>query len=164
MVKSLTNLEILKLWFKATLVAFALAMVVQGITSFMRNGNEHLPSTKECHELTQLHKTGTKFKSFEDFYPFYLCEHSLGTTKLFHFIATTNALFIDGILLTRKWQTKLFMFTFVQAYGLAWFSHFLIERNRPATWTYPTYSFFGDFRMFYDVISLKFPPFFENKV
>ena len=59
----------------------------------------------------------------------------------------------------RKWQTKLFLFGFVQAYGLAWFSHFFIEHNRPATWTYPTYSFFADFRMFYDIVTLKFPPF-----
>ena len=37
-------------------------------------------------------------------------------------------------------------------YGFAWVGHFFFEKNKPATFTYPLYSFIGDWAMFKDII------------
>ena len=105
MAKSLTTFEILKFWFKSTITAILLAAGVQILTSFMRNGKGNLPSEEECAKLSEQHATST-FNSFNEFYPFYLCEHGVGITKFFHFIASANALSIFAILLTRKFNRQ----------------------------------------------------------
>ena len=93
-----------------------------------------------------------EFKSFKDFYPFYLNEHSNLTSRKLHFLGTCGVL---SILL-------LFFFTGnpqvlwglpVIGYGFAWIGHFIFEKNRPATFKHPFYSLMGDFRMFWDILA-----------
>ena len=41
------------------------------------------------------------------------------------------------------------------AYFWAWVGHFFVEHNRPATFIYPSYSLLGDFRMFFELLTLQ---------
>ena len=90
--------------------------------------------------------TDYRYKSFGEFWPFYLSEHSRPATRWLHFIGTTAgvALLIYLIATGRWW---LFFFALVPGYGCAWLAHFLIEKNKPATFKYPLWSFMGDYKM-----------------
>ena len=94
------------------------------------------------------------FAKFADFYPFYLSEHSNRSNRRLHFIGTS--LGIAAILhslstLDFRWLLG----GLVAGYGCAWVGHFFIERNRPATFTYPLYSFMGDWVMWKDILTGK---------
>ncbi len=42
-------------------------------------------------------------------------------------------------------------------YGFAWVGHFFFEKNRPATFQHPLYSFMGDWVMFADILRGRVP-------
>ena len=92
-----------------------------------------------------------KYTSFKEFYPYYLGEHSHPKTKLLHFIGTALSLVFltAAIKYSMYW---LILAGFVQGYLWAWISHFFIEKNRPATFTYPRWSFMGDWLMSYEIL------------
>ena len=85
------------------------------------------------------------FKSFEEFWPYYLGEHLHPVNRVLHFIGTTLVYGIVALALVRSPQW-LALAPFV-GYGFAWAGHFFIEKNRPATFTHPIWSLRGDFRM-----------------
>ena len=95
-----------------------------------------------------------KFSSFSEFYPYYLEEHKNKTTKLFHFIGSLFFLFFL-ISFCIDFEIKKIAYAFLSAYGMAWFSHFFVEKNKPATFYYPIYSFMGDCLMFVEIIAGK---------
>ena len=87
-----------------------------------------------------------RFESFEEFWPFYVKQHSKKATRQLHFIGTTAALgcVAWGLVLRKKW---LLAMAPVAGYGFAWFSHFFVEKNKPATFEYPLWSLYADFVM-----------------
>ncbi len=86
--------------------------------------------------------------TYREFWPFYLEEHSKPATRLIHFIGTALVFAVLAAAIgTRAWWLLLLMP--VAGYGFAWYSHFFVEHNRPATFTYPFWSLFSDFRMFF---------------
>ncbi len=87
-----------------------------------------------------------EFHSFAEFWPHYVAEHSKPATRLLHAVGTTAAtLCLVGLITIGKWW--LFPLAFVPGYGAAWFGHFFIEKNRPATFQHPLWSFIGDYKM-----------------
>ena len=93
-----------------------------------------------------------KFNSFKEFYPFYLSEHKKTETKLFHMIGTIIVILLFGCsIIAQNWLY--IYFTPLAGYSFAWFSHFHYEKNKPATFKYPIYSFIGDWVMFKEIIT-----------
>jgi hypothetical protein len=93
-------------------------------------------------------------KSFEEFWPYYVSEHSKQGTRALHLIGTLVGLaFLLVVVALGRWW--LFPIAFVPGYGCAWLGHFLIEHNRPATFQYPLWSFMGDYRMVALMVSGK---------
>jgi hypothetical protein len=87
-----------------------------------------------------------RFKSFSEFWPYYLSEHSRPTTRLLHCLGSFTGIgVLIALIVAGKWW--LFPLAFVPGYALAWIGHFFIEKNRPATFTYPLWSFMGDWKM-----------------
>jgi len=84
--------------------------------------------------------------TFEAFWPFYLGEHSLPVTRWFHFVGTTLALLnlVSAVVFLSPMYG---VSALLSGYAFAWVSHFFIEKNRPATFTYPLWSFIADWKM-----------------
>jgi len=86
------------------------------------------------------------FSTYEEFFTFYLREHSDPRNRLLHAAGTVFGLATLAlpIGLGHPWYALLWP---VVAYGFAWTGHFLIEGNKPATFGHPFWSFISDFRM-----------------
>ena len=85
--------------------------------------------------------------SFEEFWPYYLGEHSNPVCRILHFVGTTGALTLAGIAAVTL-NPFLLLPALVCGYGFAWIGHFFIEKNRPATFKYPLWSLRGDFKLY----------------
>ena len=73
-------------------------------------------------------------------------EHSKRQTRALHYVGTTLVVLIAAYAIaTQQWLLLLSLP--VAGYFFAWVAHFGVEKNRPATFTYPLWSLAADFRM-----------------
>jgi hypothetical protein len=87
-----------------------------------------------------------QYNSFNEFWPHYVAEHSRPSTRVLHLIGTAIALgCVAYFIIVGKWW--LFPLALIPGYGAAWIAHFFIEKNKPATFQYPLWSFMGDYKM-----------------
>jgi hypothetical protein len=87
-----------------------------------------------------------RYNSFSEFWPHYVAEHSKQATRLLHLVGTAIALgSVVYFIAMGKWW--LFPLALIPGYGAAWIGHFFIEKNRPATFQHPLWSFMGDYKM-----------------
>jgi hypothetical protein len=91
--------------------------------------------------------SSARIETYREFWPFYLREHSNRTSRGLHYAGTSLAIasLISALATENYWYLLLMV---VGAYGLAWLGHFVFERNRPATFQYPFWSLFSDFRLY----------------
>ncbi|MGH8353183.1 MAG: Mpo1-like protein [Pseudomonas sp.] len=96
--------------------------------------------------------TAERYTRFADFYPYYLQEHSNAVCRRLHYVGSLLVLGILGYaLLSQQWLWLLALP--LAGYGFAWVGHFVFEKNRPATFQYPLYSFMGDWVMLKDAFT-----------
>jgi hypothetical protein len=93
----------------------------------------------------------SRFASFREFYPFYLQEHSNVVSRRLHFIGSCGVLVLLGMALATG-DASWVLGALLCGYGFAWVGHFFFEKNRPATFRHPLYSFAGDWVMFKDIL------------
>lgn len=92
-------------------------------------------------QITQPH-----FNTFEEFWPYYLAEHSKPETRAIHAVGTATGV-ACAVACIAKGKWRLLPLALLPGYGAAWASHFFIEKNRPATFAYPLWSFMADYKM-----------------
>jgi hypothetical protein len=94
----------------------------------------------------------TRYRTFKEFYPFYLQEHSNSTCRRLHFAGSTIVLLLVALVMVTGELALLWLLPVV-GYGFAWVGHFFFEHNRPATFKYPLFSLLGDWVMFRDMLT-----------
>ena len=97
-----------------------------------------------------------RYRRFADFYPFYLTEHAHPTSRRLHVTGTglVIGLVLAAVVSFNPW---LLLAAPLAGYGFAWIGHFVFEKNRPATFRYPVFSLMGDFRLFFETVTLRRP-------
>ncbi len=91
-----------------------------------------------------------QFRTFAEFYPFYLGEHSDRNCRRMHFLGSSLGLLCLALLLWTG-QPMYLLLGLVAGYACAWIGHFVFEKNRPASFKRPLYSFMGDWVMYKDM-------------
>lgn len=99
--------------------------------------------------------------SFAEFWPYYVREHSRPGCRALHFIGSTLVLLLVAAMFI--WRNYWIVLALpIVGYGFAWVGHFLIEKNRPATFKYPLWSFIGDWKMWWLMLTGRMRPEIER--
>jgi hypothetical protein len=95
-----------------------------------------------------------RYTSFAEFYPYYLTQHADRICRRTHFIGSTLALVSLGMFVAtgRAWWI---LVALLCGYGGAWIGHFVFEKNKPASFDQPLYSFRADWVMYWQMLTGK---------
>ncbi|MCW8037873.1 MULTISPECIES: DUF962 domain-containing protein [Acinetobacter] len=90
-------------------------------------------------------------RNYSDFYRFYLTEHRNIMSRRLHVAGSTIGLYFFSKAVRQR-KAKYFVYGLVSGYACAWIGHFVFEKNKPASFKQPIYSFISDWRMLADVL------------
>lgn len=95
-----------------------------------------------------------RYTSFAAFYPYYLTQHADRICRRAHFIGSSGALLALALYVVsgNGWYL---LAAPLAGYGGAWVGHFAYEKNRPASFTQPLYSFRADWLMYWQMLTGK---------
>lgn len=88
-----------------------------------------------------------RYRTFAEFWPYYVNEHKRPLTRYLHFMGNTNLLVWLTLALLRR-SVKLAGFAVISSYLIAWIGHFFVEKNVPATFRYPVWAAICDMVMY----------------
>ncbi|KAL3531727.1 hypothetical protein ACH5RR_005248 [Cinchona calisaya] len=86
------------------------------------------------------------FRSMEEFWLFYMNQHTKPATRRWHFVGTLSSILC--LIYSMLFNWRFLIFVPLSGYGPAWYSHFYVEGNVPATFGHPFWSVLCDFKMF----------------
>jgi len=108
-----------------------------------------MASTKNTKE------SSLRITKYNEFYHYYLNEHADPRCRFLHYIGTTlTFVFLVLAIFVNLWY---FLLMPLAGYGFAWYAHFFVEKNRPATFTYPFWSLISDYKMYFSWLGGKLP-------
>ncbi|MEZ4313415.1 MAG: DUF962 domain-containing protein [Polyangiaceae bacterium] len=93
-----------------------------------------------------------RIETYEEFWPFYVREHSDPTNRKLHFVGTSGTILLAALALVRGKPIHL-LHAAISGYGGAWIGHFFFQKNKPATFKYPLWSLISDFRMYGKIVA-----------
>lgn len=97
-----------------------------------------------------------KYTSLKTFYPFYLSQHQNRVCRRLHFVGSLLSILclFYALIISAPYFV---LIALVIGYLFAWIGHFVFEKNKPATFQYPLYSFMCDWLMFRDILFRRIP-------
>ncbi|MFW1946704.1 Mpo1-like protein [Acinetobacter bereziniae] len=102
-------------------------------------------------ELEQYPKFELPIKNYSEFYRFYLTEHRNIMSRRLHAAGSSLGIYFFTQAIRQR-KAKYVLYGLVSGYACAWVGHFVFEKNKPASFKQPLYSFISDWRMLSDIL------------
>ena len=102
-------------------------------------------------ELEQNPKFELPIKNYSEFYRFYLTEHRSMMSRRLHAAGSSIGIYFFSKAIRQR-KAKYLAYGLLSGYACAWVGHFVFEKNKPASFKQPLYSFISDWRMLSDIV------------